>query len=404
MWKCLSVAILLAISAAAQTTPAGPPPTTAGDRPAPPAFPKWALQYFYDEDLTELQITGLAFPSDKRGVAVGVIRDRSGRGKPQYTALVTNDGGAKWSLVPLKEFPRSIFFLNDSIGWIVTEEGIWMTEEAGRSWTRIGDQIKPNKKLESAPDGGLILRVWFSDERHGFAVGMQKTVFHTADGGRTWAPVEEAATPQSNPAFSAYTQIAFADGRRGTIAGNYLPRRPGDGLPDWMVPEQVLSRRQVPTLTLQLVTADAGTTWTASTAPLLGSVGTLRLAGANGMVVFSYGDSFAWPSEVFRIDLTTGKSESSFKQKDREITDALLFADGRAILAAVEPPGNLRSAPVPGKVRMLTSTDFKTWTEMSVDYRAVAGTVMVAGPDPDHLWAATDTGMILKLTAAPATK
>ena len=37
------------------------------------------------------------------------------------------------------------------------------------------------------------------------------------------------------------------------------------------------------------------------------------------------------------------------------------------------------------------------WTEMPVDYKAVATTLVLAGPDRDHLWAATDTGMILHL-------
>ena len=44
--------------------------------------------------------------------------------------------------------------------------------------------------------------------------------------------------------------------------------------------------------------------------------------------MFSYADSFEWPSEVYRLDLTTGKSESVFKQKDRRVTDAAIFADG----------------------------------------------------------------------------
>ena len=47
---------------------------------------------------------------------------------------------------------------------------------------------------------------------------------------------------------------------------------------------------------------------------------------------------------------------------------------------------------------MLTSTNLKDWTEMDVDYRAVARSLVLAGPDPAHLWAATDTGMILRLT------
>jgi len=109
-------------------------------------------------------------------------------------------------------------------------------------------------------------------------------------------------------------------------------------------------------------------------------------------------DSFEWPAEVYRIDLATGKSESVFKQKDRLVTDAAIFANGRTFLAAVEPPGKLRSAPIPGKVRMLESRDLKNWQEMPVDYRAVAQSLILAGPDPDHLWAATDTGMILHLS------
>jgi hypothetical protein len=48
-------------------------------------------------------------------------------------------------------------------------------------------------------------------------------------------------------------------------------------------------------------------------------------------------------------------------------------------------------------VRILQSDDFNTWTEMPVDYKAIARSVVMAGPDPEHLWVATDTGMILHL-------
>jgi hypothetical protein len=122
------------------------------------------------------------------------------------------------------------------------------------------------------------------------------------------------------------------------------------------------------------------------------------LAGGRGLLAFDYADSFEWPAEVYRVDLKTGKSESAFKKKDRLVTDVAIFDDGRAFLAAVEPPGRLRSAPIPGKVRMLSSTDLKDWVEMPVDYRAVAQSLVLAGPDAEHLWAATDTGMILRLS------
>jgi hypothetical protein len=367
--------------------------------------PGWALQYFYDQERSELAIADLAFPSATRGIAVGTIVDRDGEKKPRFTAVVTSDAGEHWSLVPLKEQPRSIFFLNESAGWMVTRQGIWFTAEAGRGWTRIADQIKPNRKLASAPDSGLLVRLWFLDEKHGYAVGLQKSVYETADGGRTWTPVEEAAKPSSNPAYAYYARVAFSDTRHGLIVGGYAPpRRGGDGssYPDWMDPERAMRRREVPTLTLEMETRDAGMAWKSSTAPLIGSIQSLRLAGAEGLAVFGYADSFAWPSEVFRLDLETGKSASVFKQKDRRVTDTAVFAGAsitgsRAYLAAVEPPGQMASAPIPGKVKILASADLIEWTGMNVDYRAVASSVMLAGPDADHVWAATDTGMILRL-------
>ena len=361
---------------------------------------KWTLQYFYDQNGKELHITDLAFPSATRGIAVGEIADREGR-HLQSTAIVTSDAGAHWSLVPLKEFPRSLFFLNESAGWLVTDEGIWFTDEAGRSWKRLSEQIRKERKLFPAPHSGLLLRVWFLDAQHGFGVGLEKSVYETRDGGRTWKPVEEAAKPLTGAAYSAYSQIAFADERLGVIAGGYLPPRADpnarEGLPDWLAPEGALRRLQQPLLSMELETRDAGAKWHASTAPVFGSIERLRLAGRTGLAVFAYADSFAWPSEVYRLDLTTGKSLSAFKQKDRRVTDAAMFQDGSAILAAVEPPGRLRSAPIPGKVKMLTSADLTTWTEMAVDYRAVARGLVLAGPDRAHMWAATDTGMILRL-------
>ena len=206
---------------------------------------KWALQYFYDQDGKDLHITDLAFPSATRGVAVGAIVDRDGR-RPQFTALVTSDGGQHWSLVPLKEFPRSLFFLDESNGWLVTDEGrVVHKREAGPVGRASAIRSSPSKKLADAPHGGLILRVWFLDAQHGFAAGFQKSVFETHDGGRTWKPVEEAAKPSANPAFSVYSHIAFADAGRGVIFGAYIPPRgvvkERDQLPDWMVPERALA-------------------------------------------------------------------------------------------------------------------------------------------------------------------
>ena len=146
-----------------------------------------------------------------------------------------------------------------------------------------------------------------------------------------------------------------------------------------------------------LQTLDAGATWTSSTAPLFGTVNSLRLSGTDGMTVFGYNESFTWPSEVYHMDLHTGSSTSVFRAKDRRVMDCALFPGPQAFLAAVEPPGKLNTVPIPGKVKMLTSTNLSDWQEMDVDYKANARSLVLAGPDAEHQWAATDTGMILHL-------
>jgi hypothetical protein len=358
--------------------------------------PQWKIQYFYDKLHETLDIEDLAFPSAQRGIAMGTIVDPAK--KPVYILLVTGDGGESWKQVPVKDRPRSIFFLNETVGWMVTDDAIWSTEESGLSWKKVGEQKKPDKKILPVPPGGLISRVWFLDAQHGFAAGYQKSAFETQDGGKTWTPIAAAAEPSANPAHAAYTQISFDGPNNGLMVGGSTPPRADDPhLPSWMEPERATKRRQVPTLTLLVETRDGGKTWRSSTAPLFGSVISLHLTGTSGLAVFSFNESFEWPSEVYRMDLATGKSERVFREKDRRVTDAALYAGPRAFLAAVEPPGRLSTSPIPGKVKMLTSSDLNEWTEMKVDYKANARAVILAGPDAAHQWAATDTGMILRL-------
>jgi hypothetical protein len=222
-------------------------------------------------------------------------------------------------------------------------------------------------------------------------------VLKTSDGGKTWAPVAEAAKPTGNPAFTAYSRIVF-DGDHGLIIGSAVPPRRDLGrFPSWMDPDRATKTRAVPNVTLLLETHDGGGNWVTSNSSLIGLVTTIRLVGNLGINVFGFPESFDWPSEVYSMDLTNGKSGSIFREKDRRVFDVALFHGPFAVLGAIEPPGRLNTVPIPGKVRMLSSVNLTEWKEMDVDYRAVATTLVLAGPDPGHLWAATDTGMILHL-------
>jgi hypothetical protein len=360
---------------------------------------KWTIQYFFDEMKKEMEITDLAFPSAQRGIAVGAIYDKMS-GSEKYVSLATSDGGAHWGQQNLKEYPRSIFFLNDSIGWMVTDHGLWYTEESGRTWKKLSEQLRPDKTLEPETTIGLLLRVWFLDEKHGFGVGLQKTIIETKDGGKNWAPVAAAAEPAGNPAYTAYTRIVFADAKRGVIVGGSQPPRKGEGyrntVPAWVDPEKASKRKEVPTLTLMAQTTDGGATWVTSTVPLMGTVTNLRVTPTDGLIVMGFGESFEWPSEVYRM--ADGHTGRIFRDKSPRVTDAQLYPGPQVYLAGVEPTGRMNLAAVPGKVKILKSEDFSTWTDMAVDYKAVARSVVMAGPDPEHLWVGTDTGMILHLT------
>ena len=346
--------------------------------------PRWEMQYSYDQGKSELMLRDIQMPTARRGVAIGNILDGKGGHKP--AALVTSDGGAHWEAMKLEEAPLSLFFLNDSLGWLVTEKGIWRTDEAGRDW----------KKLPRAPASAW--RVYFADEKNGWAAGSRKTVLATHDGGGKWEPVKAAAEPPGTPERSAYSWISFANRNYGIIFGYNQPlSRWGAEFPSWMDPEDALSRRETPHLSFTVVTHDGGKTWRANSTSLFGQVTRARFSeqGA-GIGLIEHGDSAAYPSEVYKLDWTTGKNETVFRDKRYFITDVWLTKEGMAYLAGIEVAGQVRSV-APGNVKVFRSRDMRSWDEMEVDYRAVARRAMLAGADEQNLWLATDNGMILQL-------
>jgi len=351
---------------------------------------KWDVKYFYDQEKSSLVFVDIQFASPRRGVAVGDIVE----GKRQDpVSLVTSDGGETWERVAIKENPISLFFLNENLGWMVTTKGLWQTTEAGKSWT----------KLPKVPAD--ILRVYFVDENTGWAVGAKKSILETHDGARTWKALPAAEEPPGNRDNSAYTWIAFATPRIGLITGwNIPPRRWGSEFPDWMDPASALYRADLPHLSYTVRTNDGGKTWTSSSASLFGEVERVRFTpDGKGLGLAVYSQGFRYPSEVYRIDWHTGKSVTIYKDPKFAVHDIWLAPDGTAYLAGTVSQAKLRDL-VPGKVQVLMSKDYVGWTEMPVDYRAEARRLTFAAVDPQHMWIATDGGMILKLAPAPTTQ
>ena len=342
----------------------------------------WDIQYRHRQIDSALTINDIAFPSATRGIACGYLSDhKDDRERP--VVVLTSDGGKTWSETPVKETGIALFFLDDSNGWMVTDRGMWFTNESGHSWTR----------LAKAPSG--MLKVWFLTKTHGFAAGLEKRVLESNDGGETWKPLD-VMKDVGGSTYMEFVDIAFT-GNNGVISGSNVP--PTRGGPDWMQPENAAKRQQVPRYAALLETTNGGKTWTKSEASIFGQATRMSLTSqGTGLGLLEFRDEFEYPSEVYSINMHGGASASSYKSKDVAITDVRLF-DGSnlGIIAGYETSGRIHRSPIPGKLKVLTSDDREHWTEMEVDYRAVAHEAIIAGPDADHLWIATDTGTILKL-------
>jgi hypothetical protein len=350
------------------------------------AADRWDVQYSFQQPLSSLVISDLKFPSAKRGIAAGYILRNE---KPSPTVLITSDGGAHWTLIPVKEEPYSLFFLDDSLGWMVTEKGLWQTDEAGRTW----------KKLPGAPKE--VTHVHFVDRKHGWAIGNKMQASETKDGGLTWRPLEAMNQLKVTPEYTTFQAIAFGNSNFGIIAGTDVPPRRGE-VPDWMDPEKAQNRRQLPTTLVLLQTLDGGATWKPSSASIFGRVTRISLTpGGDSLGLVEFAPNFEFPSEVYRFHAGGGESTRLYRKADRFISDILLTEGGAAYLAGSEVTAVVRDNPIAGKLKIIRTRDNENFEEMQVDYRAHAHRVFLAaaptsGLEPE-IWVATDTGMILKL-------
>ena len=348
---------------------------------------RWKIQYFYDKPDAVFNIRDMACPSAQRCVGVGAIVGLNGRTKG--ATVTTSDGGQHWSLEDFSEEPVSLFLPNEGKGWMVTDRGIWVSEEGGRGW----------KKLDGMKG---IVQVYFLDESHGFAIGYPKAIYETTDGGHKWVKVPEAQTPAAKADDTIYDCIAF-DGQRGAIVGRVLTDK-YQRYPVWLVPNAERVRQQKPSEVFLLQTADGGKTWKSSTNSIVGSITELRFLKDDVLALVEYHDVYQLPSSVLKLKLGAPGSQMIFGERDRAVSDVVVLPDGGALIASVEPPGNSNQVPIPGKLKILRSKNLTLWEEMDVDYRADAQRAIIAAPDAQHAWVATDTGMILALESQAAGK
>jgi hypothetical protein len=341
------------------------------------AAPRWNIQFLYDRADSNFSIDDLQCPTAQYCVASGWIDDK--RGHEQCVVVVSSDAGQHWAQYDVKERPISLFFLNDGLGWMVTDRGLWTSVEGGRAWTKI-DTRKG------------ILQAWFLDANHGYLVGAKGLVEETTNGGKNWTALD--ASEHVPDAHTVNYQLITFRGSHGLIVG-----APESSEPVLLDPgdraEQTRGSRKL----IVLETVNGGKKWSSGSVSIDGQLAQLCLSNKGYVVsLILYPDpKYPVASAVYETPLGARDGRTIFAERDREASDIALLDDGRAVLATIEPPGNSTQVPIPGKLKIFESDNLKVWKEMDVDYRAVAQRVVIAAPDAQNIWVATDTGAILKL-------
>ncbi|AMV23900.1 Ycf48-like protein [Gemmata sp. SH-PL17] len=173
----------------------------------------WALQFKSAEP--KAFFDAIAFWNEKHGIAFGDPVD--GR----FHLLVTDDGGAKWTLLPEKSRPAALpkegaFAASGTCLVTRGENDVWFctggakvarvlhSSDRGKTWSASETPLLAG--IESAG----VFSIAFRDRDHGVIVGgdyrkpdgTEATGAVTADGGKTWKPVEKPLPFRSGVAWA----------------------------------------------------------------------------------------------------------------------------------------------------------------------------------------------------------
>jgi photosystem II stability/assembly factor-like uncharacterized protein len=364
------------------------PEVPAGAVPALSSGPyqglRWRIRFQFDELGKHCQLQDFAMPTPQFGLATILVEEEES-GSLKSRLLLTRDGGKSWVQQKCDKDPEGVFILDSTHGWYVASGRVFATRDGGQKWDKYP---LPHK---------AITQVWFAEPESGFAFGVGKVFYRTADGGRNWSAVPESESLNLQSPQTFLRSMAMLPSGAGMLVGDSTAAPPEAALPDWMTPDRALSRKSLPGTVVLFQTHDGGKTWSGQLSSAFGSVRRVRMGPSRAAVVFQYGESFAWPSELFALNLRTGKNSTVLRRKDLVIHDALLFSDGSMLAATTQPSGRLRNSPVPGKLRVFWSPDAEAWFEMKVDYRATGNSATFAACSDGTLWIATDEGAIVQL-------
>ena len=172
-----------------------------------------------------------------------------------------------------------------------------------------------------------------------------------------------AKEPPGAVATTVYSDIVFMR-NHGIITGWNKPPRLFQ--PPGMAITRIASQCMAPGTTIFLETADGGKTWNSSSGAMFGQLTAVAVSlTGTSLALFEFSartDSkmvHLPPSEVHRMSMETGVPDRVYRDENTQITDLALTTQGVPYLAGHEMVGVVRDNPIPGKLKVLTSTDFR---------------------------------------------
>jgi photosystem II stability/assembly factor-like uncharacterized protein len=118
--------------------------------------------------------------------------------------LFSEDAGKNWvqARVPTRQLLTAVFFTDDKHGWAVGHDSqILASDDGGANW-----ELQYENLEREAP----LLDIWFRDASTGYAVGAYGALLETTDGGKSWNDVSDRLDNEDGYHLNGITSVKDA--------------------------------------------------------------------------------------------------------------------------------------------------------------------------------------------------